>query len=179
VTEPASQPVPPLRTWRPMILWSAGIVLVLGLAWFVGAVAVQWWQALRTEEMLAKGDYCGMCEAYHEPEPLIAELGGPKHAAARMKLCLRSWVTSTEAKQQALALLGSCGRHGIGPLTEALRAKEPILSATALRQLLRHVNFELVKEAAPAMEELLKDGDESVRKAAATVLQKIRGEETK
>ncbi|GEM_PF-229133 len=33
-----SEPAPPLRTWRPMAAWTAGILLALGLACFVGAV---------------------------------------------------------------------------------------------------------------------------------------------
>ena len=36
----AEQPAKPVRTWRPMALWSAGILLVLGLLWFIGAVVV-------------------------------------------------------------------------------------------------------------------------------------------
>ncbi len=34
-----------LRTWRPTVLWTAGILLALGLAWFIGAVAVPAWRA--------------------------------------------------------------------------------------------------------------------------------------
>lgn len=38
--EPAERSAKPVRTWRPMILWTAAILLALGLAWFVGAVAL-------------------------------------------------------------------------------------------------------------------------------------------
>jgi hypothetical protein len=31
VTEPAEQPAKPVRTWRPMALWTAGILLVLAV----------------------------------------------------------------------------------------------------------------------------------------------------
>ncbi len=35
MTDPSS---PPLRTWRPMAAWTAGILLALGLAWLLAAV---------------------------------------------------------------------------------------------------------------------------------------------
>ena len=38
--EAATRSVSPPRTWRPMALWSAGVLLALGLAWFVAAMAV-------------------------------------------------------------------------------------------------------------------------------------------
>jgi hypothetical protein len=47
VTEPADQPAKPLRTWRPMILWTAAILLALGLAWFVAAVRREAERALK------------------------------------------------------------------------------------------------------------------------------------
>jgi hypothetical protein len=40
VTEPADHPAPPLRPWRPMAAWTAGMVLLLGLICFVVVVAV-------------------------------------------------------------------------------------------------------------------------------------------
>jgi hypothetical protein len=36
--EVTDQPAKPLRTWRPMVLWTAGILLALGSAWFATAV---------------------------------------------------------------------------------------------------------------------------------------------
>jgi hypothetical protein len=46
--EAAEQPAKPRRTWLPMTLWTAGILLALGLAWFVGAVVVPVWQVRST-----------------------------------------------------------------------------------------------------------------------------------
>lgn len=34
----AEQPAKPLRTWRPMAVWTAGILLALGLVWFVASI---------------------------------------------------------------------------------------------------------------------------------------------
>lgn len=33
MTEPAEPPAPPRRTWLPMVLWTAGILLALGAIW--------------------------------------------------------------------------------------------------------------------------------------------------
>jgi hypothetical protein len=37
--EATDQPAPPLRTWRPMVGWTLGILAALGLAWVVWSAA--------------------------------------------------------------------------------------------------------------------------------------------
>ncbi len=50
MSEPVSSP--PLRTWRPMAAWTAGIVLALGLVWFL--VVVLWSSQYESSKLTAK-----------------------------------------------------------------------------------------------------------------------------
>ncbi len=71
-------PARPVRTWRPMILWSGGIVLALGLTWFTGAVVVPYWQV----RSFVKSQTTKM--------PAWERLGGERRACERLRryICL-------------------------------------------------------------------------------------------
>jgi hypothetical protein len=82
--ETVAAPSPPAkhrRTWLPMALWTAGILLALGLAWFIGAVVVPVWRvrALLDDER----NYFGIIEGG------VAKLGGPERAARPLSIYMR------------------------------------------------------------------------------------------
>jgi hypothetical protein len=81
VTGDAQPPTKPLRTWRPMILWSAGILLALGLAWFVAAVVVPIFQTRNAVFEYFEGGL--------NAEAAVERLGGPERAATKLRTHLR------------------------------------------------------------------------------------------
>jgi hypothetical protein len=131
VSEPAS--APPLRTWRPMAAWTAGILLALGLALMVGLVVIPYCQARRVLNELHENWRMSSLPAFRSiPDDWLArnagagieKLGGPEHAAGRLGLYLRMphWLTREECRAWAAACLAYCGRWGEPALAEALRA---------------------------------------------------------
>jgi len=92
---------PSLRTWQPMVLWTAGILLALGLAWFVGAVAVPFFQVRAVVR-----EFGG--RPSNVAAPYVERLGGPERAAARLALFARlpGWATSSRDRYYAASLLG-------------------------------------------------------------------------
>jgi len=112
-----------------MILWSAGIVLVLGLAWFVGAVVWPVWLTRKVVLAYSGPDAYVMMAGYHDAA--IAHLGGQELAARRLTLYLRLSPAVAPHKVVALRLLRECGPWGVAPLTSALRSDRPALQRTA------------------------------------------------
>ncbi len=106
------QPPKSPRTWRPMALWIAGILLALGLAWFIGAVVVPVWQV---RSVLKRGPIGHICD-----KP-IGALGGPDRAARKLDLYLRMphWLASE--RKTAVAILGHCGSGRVPALSRVLR----------------------------------------------------------
>ncbi len=87
MTGPADLPAKPLHTWRPMALWSAGILLALGLAWFVGAVAVPVWQ-VRSGLVNVGWFVSGPVDRIPGGDALVIKLGGPVPATSKLELYL-------------------------------------------------------------------------------------------
>jgi len=61
-------PPKPVRTWWPMILWTAGILLAMGLAWFVGAVA---WPVYKVRKAVPMGT----TPVYYGEDSFLSEIG--------------------------------------------------------------------------------------------------------
>jgi len=129
----------PVRTWGPMILWTAGILAALGLAWPVGAVAVPVW---RTRAIVR--EYNKMADPV--PEGAIRRLGGPDEAAQQLGVFIRmpDWFTGrdspvggagSEEKAFAVELLARCGRPAVRPLIRALKTGAPAVRLNAARAL--------------------------------------------
>ncbi len=87
----------PVRTWRPMIFWSAGILLALGLAWFVAAVAVPCWRV----RIFVKDEPPNGLQNWER-------LGGERRACERLGryLCWPDWLAPH--KDRAVELLACC-----------------------------------------------------------------------
>jgi HEAT repeat protein len=138
----ADPPAKLLRTWRPMAAWSAGIVLALGLAWLICAVAAPAWQVHRVladeAEMVAKG------RPALAPSP-VDRLGGKATAARKLDLYLRLPKGLARYKRGALALLAGCGPAGVGPVLRTLGSPDDDLRARAFALLFR-IGLELRPE---------------------------------
>ena len=123
MTEPAA---PPLRTWRPMALWSVGIMLALGLAWFVGAVAVPVWQVRK-----AVGQYWSHTRWVGKVWPpypaweenTIKSLGGLDEAVRKLALYGRfpRWVAPYQEEEGVPALLKYCEEKAAADGNEGAR----------------------------------------------------------
>jgi len=172
--EPAPAPKP-LRTWRPMAIWTAVLLLALGLIWFVAAVVVPVWQVRQVLR-----DVAPHFVIIHFDEPVVTRhydaavrrLGGPRRAAGALSLYSRlpAWVGENRAI--AVYLLGWCDASAVPALVEALRDQDEHvrwMAAIALCQLGPEA-----REALPALIGALKDEDELVRAQSASALGQLR-----
>ena len=220
--EPTEQAAKP-RTWRPMVLWTAGILLALGLAWFVAAVAVPYAQV---RAFMVKGD---------GPSPeQVRRLGGPEKAGRktvwylRLPQAIAPRLCERSNEWGMVGYLRNLGQHGVPCLIQLVRDDRQdrqvwvYLLGQFLVDLVQEAEFEEVEPdieprvfdagvlaiadalgddrrevritaavvlgyfgprasaAIPALERVSRDsGDEEMRRAAAAVLAKIRGEEAK
>jgi len=130
VNTPTDRPAaPPLRTWRPMAAWSAGILLVLGLVWFVGAVVVPVWQVHRL---------AATYEMVHEVRTPTNELGDPSEATRKIRLYLRLPSFVARHKLPAIVALGCYGTPGLASLLELSCSADEEVRAQAYVGILRH-----------------------------------------
>jgi HEAT repeat protein len=188
-----------------MILWSAGIVLALGLAWFVGAVVVPVWQVRRAIEAPSALNGAGATFG----ATVIGRLGGPEKAIAKIGIYLRLPEYIAKDRWAAAGNLRYCGSRAVPLLIMALRHNDaevrsaaaialaqmepaPTEAAAALAVALHdqapgvrlHAVWALAemgpaaRDSIPALERTLTDTEAQIRLAAAEALKKIRGEET-
>jgi len=85
------------RTWRPMVGWTLGMLVVLGLAWFVGAVVVPVWKT-RAVVVRCGPDYGSLGWESHLAKA-VKELGGHKAAPQRLRLYFVSQTVPSCAKR--------------------------------------------------------------------------------
>ena len=136
-SEERQTPSPPLRTWRPMAAWTAGILLALGLAWFVGAVVVPVWQVRKIVKSWEGGRYHPMYTGRFFTNE-IAQLGGPVSASRKLGIYLRTPVGSSANRQVAAAILGECGAPAIPELERLLENEDERVrqaAAAALKEI--------------------------------------------
>jgi hypothetical protein len=163
--EPSDQPAKPLRTWRPMVLWTAGLLLVLGLVWFVAAAVVAPVWEVR--------NWVGCAEL--SPDETVAELGGPEHAARKLAMYMRMPKGLAPDRKGASKLLAACLKSGASsaaaPLCRALADPDPKVRADTAWAL-GDINAAAVGTL-PALINSLADGNDWVRHAAARALGRI------
>ena len=106
---PDSPGLAPRPVWRPLLVWSAGILLFASLAWFVGAVAVPMVRLHRAVARVRVKDY----------GPLIDSLGGDQEACRRLRQCLYWPGLLAPDKVRAAELLDMC-KGGRSALTAVL-----------------------------------------------------------
>jgi hypothetical protein len=97
---PPEAPAKPGKNLRGAVLWTAGILLALALAWFVGAVAVPFFQVRAIVR-----EFGGIPS--NVAAPYIKRLGGPERAGARLALFVRlpGWATSSRDRYYAARLI--------------------------------------------------------------------------
>jgi hypothetical protein len=123
--EAGDQPAKPLRTWRSKIFWTAGILLALGLAWFVGVVAVPVWQV----RSFVKG----------MPDP--ANMNALPHPSSPARIArgvgIYLWLPESWApnKEWAALLYGRCGERATPGLLAALDHRDERVRLVAIMQL--------------------------------------------
>jgi hypothetical protein len=99
----------PVRTWRPMVLWTAGILLAMGLFW-IGARALRLYQ---THRIVLRTGWSG---GIGTVDSVIAELGGRESAVARLTEYARlprKLQKNDEARLIAFIYLWHCGPAGL------------------------------------------------------------------
>ena len=150
--ETGDQPNPPkpVRTWRPMVAWTLGILAALGLAWVVGAVAVPLWQVRRA--MLTSDE--------------IESLGGARAAARKLCLYIRMPEWLAPERKRAVYLLEKCNPDNVPEWIILLDDRDPSvrwLAADTLEEI-------AAPEAVAPLVAALKERDPSVRLAIIRAL---------
>jgi hypothetical protein len=102
-----------------MVLWSVGILLALGLTWFVAAVVVPVWQVHQIVRRVTAGDATE-----------VARLGGPNAALSKALLYLRLTKGRSSERWRVAGLLGYCGK---GAIPAAIRLLEDTTEDTGVR----------------------------------------------
>jgi HEAT repeat protein len=163
VPKAAEPPAPPLRTWRPMVLWTGGILLALGLVWSAASVGVDVWETCKVMERVGQGaDYM----------TVPPELGTRERAARRLSRYLRLPKHLAPYQTRAACLLENCGEPAVPGILELLDHRDAEVRRVAVLALYRRRDGSL----APAVIPALKDGDKEVRSWAARLLGEVRCE---
>lgn len=195
MTEPSAQPAKPRRTFLPMALWTAGILLVLGLAWFIGAVVVPVWQVRPVLEEMWDGAHSHAVSFQVTGEPLtdygaaqalsgeteaadraLVRLGGQDRAVGKLRLYLRLPSSLAPHKNMAVIVLGQCYSRALSALREASRSRDQAVRRIAAAEmgLLCPSND---RATVDVLEQMKQDQDEGVRTMAEAALCSIRGAE--
>ena len=167
-TKTAPLPRPP-RTWRPMALWSAGILLALGLAWLIGAVVVPYLRVrvVVTSDEATLRQYLVWEKSQSYERRWLNSLGGPEKAADAIAVYVKfpDWIAPE--KEVAIWLLGGCGRKAVPVLANLLRSDQPNYRKHAARALGRI--GPLAEDMIPELERIYENKSEEtdMRRAAA------------
>jgi hypothetical protein len=117
-----------------MILWTAGILLALGLAWFVGAVAVPVFEVRAVVREWYTGGYHPMYKDTFFAKD-IKGLGGPRAAARKLSLYLHAPESLAPRKEFVVSVLGECGEPAVPELERLLQHRNPSIRQAAARAL--------------------------------------------
>jgi len=152
-----------------MAAWTAGMLLALGLAWFVAAVMVPWWQV---RDVLGRES---AAMAYPYSNETIAELGGADSAAHKAGTYLRMPKVLSPERIRASFLLIACLKSGSSyagvPLSRLLADPDPKVRGSVAWAL-----GDIDADAAPvlpALVRLLADSDPTNRHVATRALRRM------
>lgn len=126
MSETTQQATKPPRIWRPIVLWTAGILLALGIVWPAAQVASSLRQVSAVLDEFGPGCSTAPDKFFDEMCPYYVErLGGAERAAAKLGLYLRMPRRWTEKEYRsyrwvAVTILGYCGRSGVPHLLREL-----------------------------------------------------------
>jgi hypothetical protein len=171
----------PRRTLLPIVLWSAGIVLLMVLIW---AATRSWLDVRETDAIIRDVRPAPMSggpapgERVISPESAIEMLGGKDEAVRKLGLYLQ-WPRSLPPRRpdeagrwSALSLIAQCGPAALGPVVRASRDRDP-----HVREAAAYVIGSVSRDAAlPVLTRLLEDPEQSVRCAAVKSLGDLKPE---
>mgnify|MGYP000889834816 FL=1 len=169
--EPAEPASKPPRTWRPMVLWTAGILLALALAWFVGAVAVP---LLKTRNCLEEHSGIKM-----GPQRAIDMLGGPQEAVRGLAIYYRAPKFLAPHRTEAIRLLGYCCEEGrqvaaLAVLRSALQSEDDDVRNCAAESLVMRDEPEIRQEVIRVLQLMCQNSDYRTCRSAAFAFGRIR-----
>ena len=167
MTEPTERATKPLRTWRPMAAWTAGILLALGLAWFVGAVVVPYAQVRSAiRDLLEHADtYEDDHSAHEHHTEVVQSLGGPEAALRKVRFYLRLPRPLAPHPEEAAGILGDCGPAGFLAAFDLLDDEDRAVQERAGLALLGMMEFD--DWGMEQLSKSLKHGNPAVRRRAA------------
>jgi len=161
--EAGEQPAQPLRTWRPMAMWSVGILLALGLCWFVAAV-VPVWRTRASVQRCHKGDGSWLAEMKQRWTPAVA--------VRNLSTYMRLPTIIAPHKDNATEMMGLFGQAAIPELLRLTSDRDRMVRYEAVQTLAFRQSKD--PEVVGALCRALKDEYEGVRWAAAATLGCIR-----
>lgn len=171
MTAPAApSPAPPVRTWRPMVLWTAGILLALGLIGVVALVAIP---TLRLRGTMIRCQSAVAGYPHIWPEELAREAVARLGSHRRAILCLRLYRALPDSiapyPEHTIPMLGYSGRPAEPILLRFLSDEKPRIRGLAAEALGSLRDPETIGPIAA----LLDDPDRFPRESAAIALGSI------
>ena len=160
---------------RTAVGWALGMLSVLGLCWFAGAVVVPIWRAGAVIEDRFFRPLNRMVDSGSAAERdavALEDLGGPERARRVLLPYLRTPWRSAGRKCAAIRLLGYCGAPAVPALVQALGNRDAEVRHAAAGAL--GMIGPDAAAAVPALEAATRDADELVPIAARSALEMIR-----
>jgi HEAT repeat protein len=153
-----------------MAAWTAGILLALGLAWFVGAVAVPAWKTRTVVAEFARDEDANGFSF----QSFLDRLGEREQATARLSMYVRlpQWLAPDKAS--AAWLLGHCGKAAIPALIGVLREPDWHVRSRAAWAL--GTMGPDASAAIPAIARMIEEENLSARASATRALGGFRGQ---
>jgi len=149
-----------------MAVWTAAILLALGLAWFVAGVVVPYFQVRAAAGRVLASE--------SSPEVEADKLGRPEKAVAKCGFYLRLPARLAPDRWGAVRILGSCGSPAVPVLITALKDSDTYVRFLATRALGNLKDPRAIESLIVALKDL--DGD--VRLGAASALGNMRSPQT-
>jgi hypothetical protein len=144
-----------------MAAWTAGIVLALGLAWFVGAVVVPVWQVRGVLRRNASMEHNWIAALADGPQ-LAAQLGSSQTATHKLAMYIQVPRFVAPRKQSAMYLLLSCGEEGYQSIRTFFKVGDVEQRVCATKAVLFMKGIDVIA----MLMEALADSDPQVRLAA-------------
>ena len=170
------QPAKPLRTWGPILLWTAAIVAATGLAWFIGALAVPYFRT-RAAVKRCVGPQFGSIEFALRTGREMILMRGPENTAKNLTRYLHAPVRWTPNRPVAASMLSLCFGEGDQELIRLVKNDEEPAVRIAV---ISYFGFSDASRNPGVLEVLntaCQDPELEVRSAAAEALKKIGARE--